>query len=111
MEVKALRTHTLNDVWYIKYCFQAINIITNLTLQRLLMDCVLFVCPVKLNPPFNLSVKSSGKESEVCVQWSNGWSKEGCINDTVGYQKASGPLMVSNLASCRDVRSVAVMLL
>lgn len=64
----------------------------------MLMHYVLFVCPVKLNPPSILSVNSSAREGEVCVRWIGSKIKKNCVNYTVAYRKASGPWKVSNLA-------------
>lgn len=55
---------------------------------------------VKLNPPFNLSVNSSGRDGEVCVRWrSNTNIKKDCVSYMVRYRKASG-LWKSSSSDC-----------
>lgn len=62
------------------------------------MDSVLFVFPVKLNPPYNLTVNSSGRDGEVCMRWtSNTNVKQNCMIYMVRYRKASSSWKVSSL--------------
>ncbi|GAA6096488.1 interleukin 2 receptor, gamma b isoform X1 [Tachysurus ichikawai] len=45
---------------------------------------------VKLNPPYNLTVNSSGRDGEVCMRWtSNTNVKQNCMIYMVRYRKAS----------------------
>ncbi|KAM9470705.1 interleukin 2 receptor, gamma b [Clarias gariepinus] len=47
---------------------------------------------VKLSPPYNLSVSAKNKGEAVCVTWiRNNTKNKKCVEDVVGYQKASGP--------------------